>query len=346
MIMKLYKQMKRGHWPSWLVACFCLLVLAGCGGSSANQELVIYSSRTQSLVQPLLEQYAQQTGTNIRVRYASTASLVATLLEEAQNSPADVLYLAEPSGWAALSEAGLLSDLPDNLLEKVDDRFRSSQGEWVGTSGRSKVVVYNTENIVPERDLPQSIMDFTDPKWKGRIGWAPTHGEWQILLMAIRTEEGEEAARRWLEGIKANEPETYPNLISIVQAVADGEVDVGFVNHYYVPRFIAEEGEDFRARNYYLGNGDPGAVVDVAGVAIHQSSDLREAAEGFVEYMLDVEAQQYFAQETHEYPLSAGVPPAGDLPPLSSLDPPAIDPTELSELESTLRLLRETGVIP
>jgi iron(III) transport system substrate-binding protein len=344
--MKLYAKVRGRHWAGWLAVCFCLSVLAGCGGASSNQELVIYSSRTQSLVQPLLEQYAEQTGTNIRVRYANTASIVATLLEEGQNSPSDVLYLAEPSGWATLAEAGLLSPLPDNLLEKVDSRFRSPQGEWVGTSGRSKVVVYNTENIVPERDLPQSIMDFTDPKWKGRIGWAPTHGEWQILLMAIRIEEGEEAARRWLEGIKANEPETYPNLISIVQAVADGEVDVGFVNHYYVPRFIAEEDEDFRARNYYLGNGDPGAVVDVAGVAIHQSTDLRETAESFVAYMLDVEAQQYFAQETHEYPLSAGVPPAGDLPPLDSLDPPAINPADLSELESTQRLLREAGIIP
>jgi iron(III) transport system substrate-binding protein len=344
--MKLYRQVKRRHWSDWLVACFCLLILAGCGGVSSDQELVVYSSRTQSLVQPLLEQYAEQTETNIRVRYANTASIVATLLEEGQNSPADVIYLAEPSGWVALSEAGLLSNLPDSLLEKVDPRFRSSQGEWMGTSGRSKVVVYNTENIDPERDLPDSIMGFTDPKWQGRIGWAPTHGEWQILVIAIRIVEGEEAARRWLEGIKANDPQTYPNLISIVQAVADGEVDVGFVNHYYVPRFIAEEGEDFRARNYYLGNGDPGAVIDVAGVAIPQSTDMREAAERFVEYMLDVEAQQYFAQETHEYPLSAGVLPAGDLPPLSSLDPPNIDPGELSELESTLRLLRETGIIP
>jgi iron(III) transport system substrate-binding protein len=177
--MNLYRQAKRRHWLGWLAACFSLLILAGCGGNSVDQELVIYSSRTQSLVQPLLEQSAQQTGTNIRVRYANTASIVTTLLEEEQNSPADVIYLAELSGWAVLSEAGLLSNLPDNLLERVDDRFRSSQGQWVGTSGRSKVVVYNTENIIPERDLPQSIMDFTDPKWKGRIGWAPTHREWE-----------------------------------------------------------------------------------------------------------------------------------------------------------------------
>jgi iron(III) transport system substrate-binding protein len=333
----------------WLVLLLCSLIILGimaCGAGAQGEELVVYSSRTSSLVQPLLEQYAEQTGTDIRVRYANTASIVGTLLEEGDNSPADVIYLAEPSGWALLSEASLLSGLPDQLPEKVDPRFRSSEGMWTGTSGRSKVVVYNTESIDPERDLPQSIMDFTDSKWQGRIGWAPTHGEWQITLTAIRLEKGEEAARQWLEGIKANQPRTYPNLISIVQAVASGEVDVGFVNHYYVPRFIEEQGEDFGARNYYLGEGDPGAVIDVAGVAIHQSTDARGAAEAFVEYMLSAEAQQYFAQETHEYPLSAGVQPAGDLPPLTSLNPPAIDLSDLSDLEGTLNLLREADVIP
>jgi iron(III) transport system substrate-binding protein len=341
-----FSQIRKRGWAVGTTAAFCLLTLAGCMGASAREELVIYSSRTSSLVQPLLEQYAAETGTNIRVRYANTASLVATLLEEGENSPADVIYLAEPSGWAALSDSNVLSRLPDRLLEKVDPRFRSSEGEWVGTSGRSKVIVYNTENIDAERDLPRSIMDFTDPKWKDRIGWAPTHGEWQITVTAIRLEKGEEAARAWLEGIKANNPKTYPNLISIVQAVANGEVDVGFVNHYYVPRFIAEQGQSFGARNYYLGNGDPGAVIDVAGVAIHQATDATEAAEGFVEYMLGVKAQEYFSQETHEYPLSAGVEPTGDLPPLNSLDPPGIDLNELSDLQGTLNLLRETGIIP
>jgi iron(III) transport system substrate-binding protein len=321
-------------------------VLTGCGAGSGGEELVVYSSRTSSLVQPLLEQYAQQTGTDIRVRYAATASIVGTLLEEGENSPADVIYLAEPSGWGVLAKEGLLSDLPNRLLEKVDPRFRSPQGEWVGTSGRSKVIVYNTETIDPERDLPQSIMDFADSKWRGRIGWAPTHGEWQISLTAIRLLRGEDAARQWLEGIIANEPRTYPNLISIVQGAANGEVDVGFVNHYYVARFMEEAGEGFGARNHYLGQGDPGAVIDVAGVAIHRSTGVQEAAENFVEYMLGAEAQRYFAQATHEYPVSAGVPPAGDLPPLSSLDPPQLDLSDLGDLQGTLDLLRETGVIP
>ena len=342
--MRIAKQIIQTHWGMCLLIAFIILPTASC--TSGSDELVVYSSRTSSLVQPLLEQYADQTGTNIRVRYASTASLVATLLEEGANSPADVIYLGEPSGWGALSESGVLSQLTDGLLNSVDPRFRSSRGEWVGTSGRSKVVVYNTENVVPERDLPESIMDFTDPKWKGRIGWAPTHGEWQISLMSISLVEGESTARAWLASIKDNDPRRYPNLISIVQAVANGEVDVGFVNHYYVPRLIAEQGDGLKARNYYLGKGDPGATIDVAGVAIHKSTGSGKAAEDFIEYMLDVPAQEYFAQKTHEYPLSAGVAASGNLPPLSSLDPPHIDLADLSDLKGTIALLRDTGVIP
>jgi len=316
----------------------------GCG--KGNNELIVYSSRTSSLVQPILEQYAADTGTDINVKYASTASIVATLLEEGDNVRPDVVYLADPAGWAVLSEGKILSELPDKLLNKVDDKFRSDQGEWVGISGRSKVVVYNTKTIDPNKDLPQSIMDFTDPKWKGRIGWAPTHGEWQITPMAIRIEKGEDAARSWLEGVKANQPRVYPNLISIVHAAGQGEIDVGFVNHYYVPRFIQEEGSGFGARNHYLGKGDPGAVIDVAAVGVIKSTENKDRAEGFVEYMLGTEAQTYFSEQTHEYPLIAGVKPSGDLPPLDSLDPPDINPGELSQLEATLRMLRDADIIP
>ncbi|MEK9658558.1 MAG: iron ABC transporter substrate-binding protein [Chloroflexota bacterium] len=319
------------------------LALAGCGKDA--ETLVIYSSRTRSLVQPLLERFAAETGVNINVRYDTTASIIATLREEGANARADVVYLAEPSGWGTLSEAGLLATLPSDITGLVDPAFRSKRAQWVGLSGRSKVVVYNVEHVDPARDLPASIMDFTDPKWRGRIGWAPTHGEWQITLTAIRLLHGDDAALAWLEGIKANEPKTYPNLISIVQAVATGEVDVGFVNHYYVPRLIAETGEDFGARNYFLGAGDAGAVMDVAAAGIVANTDVPEAAQRFIRFMLSAEAQGYFATETREYPLAAGVEPGPDLPPLDSLAPPDIDLDGLGDLEGTLRLLREAGVI-
>ena len=175
----------------YLLMSILLVALSVSCNSNSSEELVVYSSRTSSLVQPLLERYATESGHNVQVRYATTASIIATLLEEGNNAQADVVYLAEPSGWGLLSEAGMLAQLPDEVLNKVAPHFRSSVGQWVGTSGRSKVVVYNTDTIDPERDIPESVLDFADSKWKGRFGWAPMHGEWQISLMAIRLLEGD-----------------------------------------------------------------------------------------------------------------------------------------------------------
>jgi iron(III) transport system substrate-binding protein len=330
-----------------LGASLGLAVLLGCmPGGSTKQLVTVYSSRAQSLVHPLLDRFATETGIDLQVRYDTTASLVATLNEEGQNSPADVLYLGESSGLADLSHEGRLITLPSATMDRVDKRFRSPRNEWIGVSGRSKVLVYNTKTIDPQRDLPPSIMDFTDPKWKGRLGWSPTHGEWQLTVTAIRLVHGEDAARKWVEGIKANQPRVYPSLVATVQGAADGEIDVGFVNHYYVPRFISQNGSSFGARNAYLSNGDAGALIDVAGVGIVKTRKNQDGARRFVEYMLAADAQKYFSSETFEYPLSAGVAPAGELPALNTLNPPSIDPDQLADLKGTLALLRSTGVLP
>ena len=322
-------------------------LMSACSPAAGEDKgtLTVYSSRAQSLVQPLLEQYAKDTGVNLRVKYDTTAALVATLQEEGDNSPADAVYLGESSGLGALSQQGYLATLPSSLLERVDKRLRSAKGEWVGTSGRSKVVVYHTETQDPAT-LPNSVLDYTHPKWRGKIGWAPTHGEWQLLVTALRIQLGEEQAKAWLEGINANQPRVYANLISIVQAAANGEIEVGFVNHYYVPRYIAERGERFGARNFFLKPGDPGALIDVAGAAVLQRSTNQEGATKFVEYLLGNTAQKYFVEKTFEYPTVQGIPGPAGLPALSELNPPGIDPDQLADFQGTLKLLREVGIIP
>ena len=319
-------------------------LLASCGGE--EETLTVYSGRTRSLVHPLLESFSEETGIEVRVKYASSAAIASTILEEGDNTPADVVFLQDPGSLGALSGAGVLRRLPDTLLDQVDARFRSRKGEWVGTSGRARTVVYNTSAIDPARDLPKSIMDFTDPAWKGRLGWAPPNGSFQAFVTAMRVQLGDEPTRRWLEGIEANDARAYPNNISTVAAAARGEIEVGFANHYYLARFLEEEGLGFGARNHFLGGGDPGALVLVAGVGILKASANTGVAERFVEYLLSESAQRYFASETREYPLAAGVEPEGDLPSLASLDPPDVDLSNLSDLQGTLSLMRDVGILP
>ena len=334
--------------PRILIAVAILLVAIGaplaCGGG--EDTLIVYSGRSQTLVDPLLKDFREESGLDVRVKPASSASTVATILEEGENTPADVVFLQDPGSLGTLSAAGMLAQLPQELLDKVVPAFRSPEGHWVGTSGRARTVVYNTSTVDPETDLPDSIRDFTAPEWRGRVGWAPTNGSFQAFVTALRIKWGDEAARGWLEDMRANDPRDYPDNTTIVAAVAKGEADVGFVNHYYLMRSLEEEGTSFGARNHFLGGGDPGALVLVAGVGIIEGADNPEGAKKFVEFLLSDTGQTYFSQETKEYPLVAGVAPYEGLPPLASLEPPDIDLGSLSDLQGTLALLREVGVIP
>jgi iron(III) transport system substrate-binding protein len=306
-------------------------------------DLTIYSGRSEELVGPLIQQFEQESGLNVEVRYGDTAEMAVTILEEGANSPADVYYGQDAGALGALANTGRFVQLPESSLNQVEPRFRSPEGLWVGTSGRARTVVYNTETL-SEADLPDDIFGFCAPEWQGRIGWAPTNGSFQAFVTALRVVEGEDRAREWLSCIQANDAQVYPKNTPIVAAVGAGEIDVGFVNHYYLFRFLAEE-PDFPVRNYSPRSGDTGAMVNVAGVGIVDTSDNPEAAEAFVDFLLSQEAQEYFNAETNEYPLSGNVSLNPELIPLNQIQTPNIDLSNLDDLEGTLQLLQEVGVL-
>ena len=317
-------------------------VAAACGDGS-DESLTIYSGRSQTLVDPVIQQFAEATGIRVSVKYASTPQLAATLLEEGGNTPADIFFAQDPGGLGAVVD--ILSTLPDTILNRVPDWARSPAGKWVGISGRARTVVYNTDRLT-EADLPNDIFDFIDPKWKGRIGWAPGNASFQTMVTAMRALWGEDKTRRWLEGVQANDPGVYPKNTPIVAAAASGEIDVGFVNHYYLFRFLAEEGESFPARNYHPRAGGPGATIMVAGAGILEASKNKDPARKFLEFMLSTVGQQYFAGQTFEYPLVEEVNTPHVLVPLSEINQPSIPLADLTGLRSTQALLRTAGVIP
>lgn len=316
---------------------------AASPGGHAEGSVTVYSGRSEELVGPLLDQFTEATGIEVEARYGDTAEMASLILTEGDNSPADVFFAQDAGALGAVAQEGLLAELPSELLDRVDARFRSPAGEWVGVSGRARVVAYNTDNV-SEADLPDTIFGFTDPEWSGRIGWAPTNGSFQAFVTALRVIEGEDRAREWLEGIQANDPNVYEGNNPALDAVAAGEVDVAFINHYYLMQRLNED-PDISAANYYLTGGDPGALVNVAGVGVLGTSDSADAAEQLVDFLLSEEAQTYFATETQEYPLVHGVEPDADLPPLSEIGTPEIDLSDLSDLEGTLELLQEVGIL-
>ena len=191
-----------------------------------SNKLIIYSGRSESLIQPLVDQFAAASGLDVEVRYGGTAELAGVLLEEGENSPADLFYAQDPGGLGAVEAAGMLAVLPQDILEQVPARFSAESGAWVGISGRARTVVYNTDVFTdPENELPTDMWGYVGPEWNGRIGWAPSNGSFQAMVTAMRVTWGEEKTREWLQGIQANNPIVYPNNTPIVAGVAAGEVD-------------------------------------------------------------------------------------------------------------------------
>jgi iron(III) transport system substrate-binding protein len=306
--------------------------------------LTIYAGRSEELVGPLIERFKTETGLDVQVNYAGTTDLAATILEEADASPADVFFAQDAGALGAVAAEGRLAALPEATLERVDARFHADDGNWVGVSGRARVVVYDTR-VLSEAELPTTIDAFTDPAWKGRIGWAPTNASLQTFVTAYRLMKGEDAAKAFVEGIVANEPKVYDGNDAVLAAVAAGEIEVGFVNHYYLMRQLKEQGESFPVRNHFLDGGDPGALVNVAGAGILTTTANPAAAQAFVDFLLSDESQTYFATETSEYPLIDGVSADPGLPTLAEVQSPDIDLSDLSDLEGSLRLLQDAGAL-
>jgi iron(III) transport system substrate-binding protein len=312
---------------------------AGPEQPDAPGAVVVYSGRNENLVADVFAGFTAATGIEVEVRYGDTAELAIQILEEGERSPADVYFGQDAGALGALQAAGQFAPLPEDLLELVDPRYRSREGEWIGVTGRSRNLVVNTDRL-DVADVPSSVLDLVDPRWKGQVGWAPTNGSFQSFVTAMRLLEGEEATRAWLDGMIANDVVQYANNTAIVEAVGRGEITIGLTNNYYLPRFIAEDAS-FPAVNVYLP-GDVGGIVNVAGVGVLASSSRPTAAVELVRYLLSLEVQTAFGArvDAAEFPLRLGVG-SELLPTLDSLDAPDLDLSLLEDLQGTLALLNE-----
>lgn len=318
---------------------------AGTDTASGTGAFTLYSGRNETLVGPLLEQYAAETGVSVDTRFGGTGELAATLLEEGENSPASAFLAQDAGALGLLADEARFQQLPDEILELVDPRFRDAEGRWVGVTGRARVLAYNTD-VLAEDDLPASVNDLTDPVWAGHIGWAPENASFQSFITAFRLLEGDDAVRAWLEAMIANGTVNFGDSnTSIVQAVGAGEIEAGLVNHYYAYVVGREEGEGFPVANHFFAEGDPGSLINVAGIGILEGAENTDAALAFTEYLLSPAAQEYFATETFEYPLAEDIEASEGLVPLSEIGHPEIDLGDLADLRGTLDLLAEVGLL-
>ena len=316
--------------------------LTACG--SDGDALTVYSAQHESLVRTMLEDFTAETGIEVEFRDANDTELANQIVQEGEASPADVFLTENSPAIDVVDDAGLLAPLESATLDQVDEAYRPSSGNWVGFAARSTVLAYQPA-AVAEADLPGSILELADPAYEGRVGIAAGGADFQAIVSAVLALEGEGATREWLTGLERN-AEVYASNTAVMQAVDEGQVDVGVMYHYYWYRDQAENGllgDD--AELHYFRNQDPGAFVSVSGAGVLASSDQPEQAQRLVRFLTDRAAQERLAESSAlEYAVGSGVASAEALPPLTDLQAPDVDPGELSSPEVTA-LMQEVGLL-
>lgn len=325
------------------------LVLAACGSTTSSPDvsdlrgtsITVYSGRSEALVGELFTAFTDKTGIKLEARYGDSGEMASTILTEGSASPADVFFSQDAGALGAIED--LFVTLPNDILSAVDAKYSADSGKWVGTSGRVRVIVYNPDLVATP---PTAIDELLDPMWKGKIGFAPTNASWQSFVTALRVLRGEEGALLWLRGFAANSPKAYEKNGAVRDAVNSGEISLGLVNHYYLLEKIAAEGaKNVKAKIQYMAAGDPGGLINVAGVGILSSSDNSAGAQAFIKFLQSETAEVYFRAKTWEYVLTTGAIQGEGQPTLEELNAPAIDLSDLKTLEATQELLQKVGLL-
>jgi len=322
-----------------------LFALAIATPLPALADLTLYSGRGETLVNPIIERFTAATGINVRVRYGGTAELAILLQEEGDRSPADLFWAQDVAALGAIKP--LFAEMPETVLELVAPVYRDADGRWIATSGRSRLLAYSPERV-SEGDLPATMAEMTDERFRGRMALAPTNGSFIAHVAALRVAAGDEIALEWLQGLAANAPVMVRNNTAGYQAIADGEADIFLTNNYYLGRFLASDA-NFPVAQTTFEAGDLGNLMMVAGIGVLATSDHTDEAVAFVEFLLGETAQQYFTGSVYEFPVTGAgiVPVAGRGLSFAQATEaaPDFDLNLIQDMEGTLALIREAGLL-
>ena len=323
-------------------------LLTGCsGGSGSAATLTLYDGQHPQTTQALVSAFERQTGISVRVRDDDEDVLAGQIDEEGSSSPADLIYTENSPALEFLQSKGWLAPVHASTLSDVDARYDSPQGEWVGVSARVSVMDYSTQRLTPAQ-LPSSILDLAEPRWKNQVGLAPTETDFQPIVTAIAAARGQAAAVSWLQAVKANAgSHVYPNNESLTDAINKGAVSIGIINHYYWYREKAIAGAaGTHSAIAFFTPRDPGYVIDVSGAAVLRSSRHQAAAQKFLAFLVSPAGQAIIAKsDSFEYPLGSGVTTAQPIPAFSSLRPDPLSVARLGDGQEAITLLQAAQLL-
>ena len=308
---------RRAH---WMIAA---ITLATAGTSASNHVLAqagapalnVHTTREKDLIEPLLRVFEGLTRVKLNVVYL-TGDPSARLKSDATDGKVDIFIASELSQLVEAKNSGLTEPVGNaDLIDRVPETWRDSEGHWFGLTRRVRVIATARERV---KQTAFTYEELADSKWKGKLCMRSGLQPYNVLLTASMIEhKGAEAAEAWLRGLKVNLARKPTggdrDQIAAVQA---GSCDVALVNTYYIGGLRASKDPAQQATgnavNIVFPNaGDRGSHVSLSGMAMIKDAPGLNNAALLMDFLTSQPTQFVYAQENHEYPVREGVEPSG-----------------------------------
>lgn len=318
--------------------------LAQTAPTPSADGILVYNAQHGSLTKAWADAFTKDTGIKVTIRNGGDTELGNQIVQEGSASPADVFLTENSPAMALVDNANLFAALSAPTLAEVPANFRPSHGRWIGIAARSTVFVYNKAKLTPEQ-LPKSMLDLADPKWKGRWSASPAGADFQAIVSALLELKGEAATAAWLKGMKENAVLNKGNSV-VLKAVNAGQIEGGVIYHYYYYGDQAKTGENSNnTQLHYFRNQDPGAFVSISGGGVLASSKHKPEAEAFVKWIAGKGGQEILKNgDAYEYAVGTGAASNAKLVPLADLHAPKVEPSKLNSKKVT-DLMTQAGLL-
>ncbi len=288
-------------------------VLLAVAAPTLADEVNVYSSRQPYLVEPLFDAFTSETGIKVNVSFLKKG-MTEKLLAEGKRSPADLVMTTDISRLNGVVEAGVTQAVDsETLVANIPSDYRDPDGQWFGLTSRARVV-YASKDRVKDGEVT-TYEDLAGPKWKGRICIRSGTNAYNLALTsAVIAHHGEDGAKAWLEGLKANlARKPSGNDRAQIKAVFAGECDISIGNTYYMKKMLDDPDQVTWAdsvRIVFPTFEDGGTHVNLSGMALTKAAKNKDSAIKLMEWLSSATAQEIYAETNGEYPLKPGAKPS------------------------------------
>jgi iron(III) transport system substrate-binding protein len=286
------------------------LLMSSAAVPALAQEINVYSHRQPELIQPLVDAFAAETGIAVNVAFVDKG-MAERLVAEGDRSPADLVLTVDIARLTEIVAAGVTQPVQSEVLESnIPETLRDANDHWFGLTARARIVYASVDRVAD--GAVTTYENLADPVWKGRLCTRSGTNDYNVALTAaVIAHHGEEAAKAWLEGVKANlarKPDGGDR--DQVKAIAAGECDIAIGNTYYIGQMLADPEQKAAAEAVRIVfptfEGDC-THLNISGVAMTKSAPNKDNALKFMEWLSGNAAQKIYAETNFEYPVKPGV---------------------------------------